>query len=95
MKPYANLGDLYAVTGRTRDALQMYETAVTIQPKSSSSWYHVARLKALTDGQQGVYDALARAIHLEEKWRARAAKDSAFAAVRQRDPQVRKLLRLE
>jgi len=92
MRPYANLGDLYEMTGRTRDALQMYETAVTIQPKSSSNWYSVARLKVLTDGQQGAYDALAQAIHLDEKWRAMAAKDPAFAAVRQSDPRVRDLL---
>lgn len=92
MKPYANLGQLYEMTGRTREALEMYETAVTIQPTSASSWFHVARLRALTGGLGEAYEPLARAIALDEAWRSRAAKNSAFTAMRQIDPRMRTLL---
>jgi len=91
--PYINLGGLYERTGRTREALKMYETAAAIQPKSGSQWFHVARLRALSGDPGGAYAALARAIELDERWRARAAKDPAFAAMRESDSQMRTLLR--
>ena len=81
--PYINLGSLYETAGRTREALKMYETAAAIQPKSGSQWYNVARLRALTGDPGGASAALTRAIELDERWRARAATDSAFEALRQ------------
>ncbi|MDZ4340219.1 MAG: tetratricopeptide repeat protein, partial [candidate division NC10 bacterium] len=82
-KPYTNLGILYERAGRTREALQMYETAAAIQPKSGAHWYSVARLKALTGDPGGAHAALARAIELDAALRAQAAKDPAFGALRQ------------
>lgn len=94
MKPYANLGNLYEMTGRMKEALRMFETAVAIRPKSGSTWYRVARLRVLNDNPRGAYPALARAIRLNKKWGTRAAKDPAFEAVRRRDLRVRTLLQL-
>ncbi len=91
--PYINLGGLYQRTGRTREALRMYETAATIKPKSGSQWYNVARLRALTDDPGGAYAALTRAIELDERWRVSAAKDPAFAAMHESNSQMRSLLR--
>ena len=82
-KPYTNLGILYERAGRTREALEMYETAAAIQPKSGAHWYSVARLKALTGDPGGAHAALARAIELDAALRAQAAKDPAFGALRQ------------
>ena len=83
VSPYANLGVLYESTGHMKRALQMYETAVTIEPNSGSHWYQVARLKALTGDPGGAYTALTRAIELDGALRARAATDPAFKALRQ------------
>jgi len=93
--PYTNLGSLYEGVGRTREALEMYETAAAIQPMSGAHWYNVARLKALTGDPGGAHAALARAIELDAALRARAAKDPAFGPLRDRDPRVRTLLRLQ
>ncbi|MEE9154442.1 MAG: tetratricopeptide repeat protein [candidate division NC10 bacterium] len=95
MSPYANLGNIYEMTGRIRDALRMYETAVALKPEFGSSWYTVARLRVLSGDPAGAYSPLARAIALDEGWRARAAKAAVFEDVRQGDPRVRILLRLE
>ncbi|MGH7406151.1 MAG: O-antigen ligase family protein, partial [Candidatus Methylomirabilales bacterium] len=65
-RPYINLGSLYEAAGRRKEALEMYEAAATIQPKSGSHWYNVARLKALTGDPGGAYAALARAIELDD-----------------------------
>ena len=93
--PYANLGNIYVMTGRIRDALRMYETAVAIKPEFGVNWYTVARLRVLSGDPAGAYAALARAIALGEGWRARAAKDAIFEDLRRGDPRVRILLRLE
>ena len=95
VSPYVNLANLYESTGHVEAALQMYETAVTIEPNSGSHWYHMARLRALTGDLREAYEPLARAIALDEAWRARAAKESAFAAMRESDSRVRVLLRLQ
>ncbi|MFQ5961730.1 MAG: O-antigen ligase family protein [Candidatus Methylomirabilales bacterium] len=95
MSVYANLGNVYEMTGRTREALRMYETAVAITPKFGSNWYTVARLRVLNDDPAGAYAPLARAIALDEGWRANAAQAKVFEGVRQEDPRVRVLLRLD
>ncbi len=93
--PYTNLGNLYETTGRMPEALRMYEAAVAIKPRSAGTWYKVARLRTKIGDPKGAYTALARVIALDEAWRARAVKDSAFAAMRASDARVRVLLRLE
>lgn len=95
MSPYANLGNIYELNGRIRDALQMYETAVAIKPQYGSNWYTVARLRVLSGDPAGAYTPLARAIALDGRWRARATKDETFKTLRTGDPRVRILLRLE
>jgi len=82
---YTNLGQLYETTGRRKEALEMYEAAVAIQPNSGSAWYSVARLRVLAGDGSGAHVALARAIELDKALGARAAKDPAFAALRQGD----------
>ena len=94
MSPYANLGSLYEKTDRVDEALQMYETAVAIKSKYGYSWYALARLRVKTGDPAGAYEALARAIALDETWRDKAVTDVAFEALRS-DPRVRVLLRLE
>jgi tetratricopeptide (TPR) repeat protein len=95
MSPYANLGNIYEMTGRIREALRMYETAVAIKPQYGSSWYTVARLRVLSGDPAGAYAPLARAIALDERWRARALQEEIFGSLREADPRVRILLRLE
>ena len=95
MSPYANLGNVYEITGRIQEALRMYETAVALKPEFGSSWYTVARLRVFSGDPGGAYAPLARAIALDEGWRARAAEDAVFEDLRQGDPRVRILLRLE
>ena len=95
MSVYANLGNVYEMTGRIREALRMYETAVAITPKFGSNWYTVARLRVLSGDPGGAYAPLARAIALDDGWRARATEDAVFEDLRQGDPRVRILLRLE
>ena len=95
MSPYANLGNIYEMTGRIQEVLRMYETAVALKPEFGSSWYTVARLRVLSGDPAGAYSPLARAIALDEGWRASAAKAAVFEDVRQGDPRVRILLRLE
>ncbi len=80
--PYTNLGQLYETTGRRKEALEMYEAAVAIQPNSGTAWYSVARLRVLTGDGSGAHAALARAIELDKALGARAARDPAFAAMR-------------
>ncbi|MGH7479000.1 MAG: O-antigen ligase family protein [Candidatus Methylomirabilales bacterium] len=92
MSPYANLGNLYEMTGRLGDAIRMYETAVAIKPEFGANWYALARLRVQSGDPGGVSVALANAIALDPGWRARAAQDAVFQAVRQSDPQVRRLL---
>ena len=92
VSPYVNLANLYEATGHYEAALQMYETAAGIQPKSGATWYHVARLRALNGDHGHAYEDLARAIALDEAWRGRAAKEPAFAALRESDPRVKMLL---
>jgi tetratricopeptide (TPR) repeat protein len=82
VSPYLNLGKLYEAVSRLGAALQMYETAVTIEPNSGSLWFQVARLRALTGDRNGAHAALSRAIELDRALGARAAKDPAFAALR-------------
>jgi tetratricopeptide (TPR) repeat protein len=95
MSPYVNLGNVYEVTGRLPEALEMYETAVAIKPQFPLTWYTVARLRVLNGDPAGAYAPLARAIALDEVWRARATEAGVFEGVRQGDPRVRILLRLE
>ncbi|MCI0483311.1 MAG: O-antigen ligase family protein, partial [candidate division NC10 bacterium] len=83
-KPYINLGSLYEAAGRRKEALEMYEAAVAIQPNSGTLWYSVARLRVLAGGRNGAHAALARAIELDRDLGARAANDPAFAALRSR-----------
>ncbi len=92
MSPYANLGNVYEMTGRVGDALQMYETAVAIKPEFGANWYALARLRAQSGDPGGASLALNRAVELDPGWRARAARDAAFQDLRQTDPRVRKLL---
>ena len=82
MSPHANLGNIYEMTGRIRDALRMYETAVALKPEFGSSWYTVARLRVLSGDPAGAYSPLARAIALDEGWRARAARSEPGAGGR-------------
>jgi len=82
---YTHLGNLYERVGRMKEALEMYEAAVVIQPNSGSAWYSVARLRVLAGDGSGAHVALARAIELDKALGARAAKDPAFAALRQGD----------
>jgi tetratricopeptide (TPR) repeat protein len=82
--PYINLGSLYEATGRRKEALEMFEAAVAIQPNSGTLWYSVARLRVLAGGRNGAHAALARAIELDKDLGARAAADPAFAALRPR-----------
>ncbi|MGH8060225.1 MAG: tetratricopeptide repeat protein, partial [Candidatus Entotheonellia bacterium] len=92
MSPYANLGNLYEMTGRLGDAIRMYETAVAIKPEFGANWYALARLRVKSGDPSGASAALSRAIELDVGWRAKAAQDAAFQALRQRDPRVRRLL---
>ncbi|MGH7352226.1 MAG: tetratricopeptide repeat protein, partial [Candidatus Methylomirabilales bacterium] len=92
MSPYVNLGNVYEMTGRVSDALRMYETAVAIKPEFGANWYALARLRVQSGDPGGVSVALAHAIALDPGWRAKAAQDAVFQALRQRDPRVRRLL---
>ncbi|MGH7372062.1 MAG: tetratricopeptide repeat protein, partial [Candidatus Methylomirabilales bacterium] len=92
MSPYANLGNIYEMTGRASDAIRMYETAVAIKPGFGANWYALARLRVQSGDTGGASVALSRAIELDPGWRARAARDAAFQALRQTDPRVRRLL---
>ncbi|MGH7405074.1 MAG: O-antigen ligase family protein, partial [Candidatus Methylomirabilales bacterium] len=92
MSPYVNLGNVYEMTGRVSDALRMYETAVAIKPEFGANWYALARLRVQSGDPGGVSVALAHAIALDPGWRAKAAQDAVFQALRQSDPQVRRLL---
>lgn len=73
----------------------MYETAVAIKPRIGSNWYSVARLRIKSGDRTGAYEALARAIALDQRWRVMAIKDSVFKALRRSDPRLRTLLRLD
>lgn len=92
MSPYVNLGNVYEMTGRTADALRMYETAVAIKPEFGANWYALARLRVQSGDSSGASTALSRAIELDVGWRARAAQDAAFRALGQTDPRVQRLL---
>jgi tetratricopeptide (TPR) repeat protein len=92
MSPYANLGNVYEMTGRLEDAIQMYETAVAIKPQFGTNWYALARLRVLNGDPGGASAALSRAIELDAGWRARATQDPAFQGLRQSHPEVRRLL---
>jgi tetratricopeptide (TPR) repeat protein len=92
MSPYANLGNIYEMTGRLGDAIRMYETAVAIKPEFGANWYALARLRVQSGDPGGVSVALANAIALDPGWRVKAAQDAVFQALRQSDPQVRRLL---
>jgi tetratricopeptide (TPR) repeat protein len=83
-RSYINLGSLYEAAGRMKEALEMYEAAVAIQPNSGSTWYSVARLRVLAGDGRGAHVALARAIELDGALGVRAATDPAFAALRSR-----------
>jgi tetratricopeptide (TPR) repeat protein len=93
MSPYANLGNIYEMTGRLGDAVRMYETAVAIKPEFGANWYALARLRAQSGDPLGASFALSRAVELDPGWRAKAAQDTVFEDLRQRDPAVRRLLR--
>ncbi|MFQ5883315.1 MAG: tetratricopeptide repeat protein [Candidatus Methylomirabilales bacterium] len=95
ISPYTNLGNLYETTGHIQEALRMYETAVAIKPETDSNWYRVARLRVLSGNPEGAYEALARAIALDERWRARAVQDPVFAGFRRSDARVRTLLHVQ
>ncbi len=95
VSPYANLGTLYETAGHTQEALRMYETAVAIKPRIGANWYNVARLRVKSGDPTGAYEALAQAIALEERWRARAVQDPVFKGLRRSDPLARALLRLQ
>lgn len=95
MSAYANLGNIYEMTGRMKEALEMYETVVAIDPTFGSNWYMVARLRVLNGDPAGAYTPLARAIALNESLRGKAAQDKVFEALRQGDPRVQALLRLQ
>jgi len=82
---YTHLGNLYERVGRMKEALEMYEAAVVIQPNSGSAWYSVARFRVLAGDGSGAHAALARAMELDKALQARAAKDPAFKALRQGD----------
>jgi tetratricopeptide (TPR) repeat protein len=92
MSPYANLANVYELSGRLLEAIAMMESAVTIKPDLGANWYHLARLRVLNGDLPGAYEPLARAIALGDEWRARAAKDAVFTGLRQRDPRVRALI---
>jgi tetratricopeptide (TPR) repeat protein len=92
MSPYVNLGNIYEMTGRLGDAIRMYETAVAIKPEFGANWYALARLRVQSGDPGGVSVALANAIALDPGWRVKAAQDAVFQALRQSDPQVRRLL---
>jgi len=92
MSPYVNLGNIYEMTGRASDAVQMYEMAVSIKPEFGANWYALARLRVQSGDSGGVSVALANAIALDPGWRAKAAQDAVFQALRQSDPQVGRLL---
>jgi tetratricopeptide (TPR) repeat protein len=93
--PYANLGTLYETAGHTQEALRMYETAVAIRPRIGANWYNVARLRVKSGDPTGAYEALAQAIALDERWRARAVQDPVFKGLRRSDPLARALLQLQ
>ncbi len=95
MSAYANLGNIYEMTGRIKEALEMYETVVAINPKFGSNWYTIARLRVLSGDPAGAYEPLAQAIALNERLRAKAAQDKVFEALRQGDSRVETLLRLQ
>jgi tetratricopeptide (TPR) repeat protein len=92
MSPYANLGNIYEMTGRLGDAVRMYEVAVAIKPEFGANWYALARLRVQGGDPSGASAALSRAMELDPGWRAKAAQDAAFQALRQSDPEVRRLL---
>jgi tetratricopeptide (TPR) repeat protein len=81
-RPYANLGSIYEAAGRRKEALEMYEAAVAIQPNAGPIWYSLARLRALASDGKGAQAALARAIDLDKALEARAAADPAFKGLR-------------
>jgi Flp pilus assembly protein TadD len=81
-RPYANLGSLYEAAGRRKEALEMYEAALAIQPNAGPIWYSLARLRALVGDGSGAQAALARAIDLDKALEARAAADPAFKGLR-------------
>ena len=95
MSPYVNLGNLYRLAGRYREALEMYETAVAIRPQFASNWYNVALMKVRSGAPSGAYGPLARAIALEEAWREKAVQEPIFDELRRKDARMRILLRLE
>ncbi|MFQ5881989.1 MAG: O-antigen ligase family protein [Candidatus Methylomirabilales bacterium] len=95
MSPYANLGNLYEMAGRYREALKMYEAAVAIKPRFASNWYKLAQLRVRSGDPAGAYAPLARAIALDEAWRATAVQEPIFESLRQKDLRVRIILRLE
>jgi hypothetical protein len=70
----------------------MYEMAVSIKPEFGANWYALARLRVQSGDPGGVSVALAHAIALDPGWRVKAAQDAVFQALRQSDPQVRRLL---
>jgi cytochrome c-type biogenesis protein CcmH/NrfG len=80
------------MTGRLEDAVRMYETAVAIKPEFGANWYALARLRVQSGDTSGASVALSRAIELDPGWRAKAAQDGVFQALRQSDPGVRSLL---
>ncbi|MDZ4339605.1 MAG: O-antigen ligase family protein [candidate division NC10 bacterium] len=92
MSPFANLANVYELSGRLPEALTMMESAVAIKPDLGANWYHLARLRVLNGDLPGAYEPLARAIALSDEWRARAAEDAVFTGLRQRDPRVRALI---
>jgi hypothetical protein len=73
----------------------MYETAVAIKPRIGANWYNVARLRVKSGDPTGAYEALAQAIALDERWRARAVQDPVFKGLRRSDPLARALLGLQ
>jgi tetratricopeptide (TPR) repeat protein len=95
MSPYANLANLYEMSGRLEEALTMLETAVAIAPRVGANWYHLARLRAMTGDLPAAAEALARAAALDEAWRARAHSDPSFKTLREREPRLRDLLEME
>jgi tetratricopeptide (TPR) repeat protein len=93
MSTYANLGNIYEMTGRLGDAIRMYETAVTIKPEFGANWYALARLRVQGSDPSGASVALSRAIELDPEWRDKAAQDAVFQNLRQSDPKVQALLK--
>ncbi len=55
----------------------------------------ISRLRVKSGDSTGAYEALAQAIALDERWRARAVQDPVFKGLRRSDPLARALLRLQ